>query len=63
MLDSSKFHAIIRPLIIELLDGCRSWIVVMAALGTVDMLLNLINFIQMSDPRLQYGLVIGESSS
>ena len=35
----------------------------MAALGTVDMLLNLINFIQMSDPRLQYGLVIGESTS
>lgn len=37
----------------------RSWVAVMFVLGTVDMALNLVNFIQTSSPDLSYGLVIG----
>ena len=37
----------------------RSWVAAMFILGTVDVILNLVNFVQMSSPDLNYGLVIG----
>ena len=37
----------------------RTWVVTMFILGTLDVILNLVNFVQMSSDELNYGLVIG----
>lgn len=44
------------------LNTRRTWVAVMFALGTVDVVLNIVNFIQMSSDDLNYGLVIGPPS-
>ena len=37
----------------------RTWVAVMFVLGTLDVVLNLVNFVQMSSDELNYVLVIG----
>jgi len=37
----------------------RSWVAVMFVIGTVDVVLNLVNYVQLSADELNYGLVIG----
>lgn len=44
------------------LNSRRSWIAGMFLLGTADAMLNLTNFVYLSDDRLNYGLVIGPPS-
>ena len=48
--------------IISKFHNRRSWVVVMFLLGTADMLMNLTNFVVLSDEGLSYGLVIGPPS-
>src|SRR6218665_496692 len=48
--------------IVSKLHKRRSWVVVMFLLGTADMMMNLTNFVQLSDEGLSYGLVIGPPS-
>jgi len=37
----------------------RTWVVTMFMLGSLDVMLNLVNFVQLSSDELNYGLVIG----
>ena len=40
----------------------RTWVATMFVLGTLDVTLNLVNFVQLSSDELNYGLVIGPPS-
>ena len=37
----------------------RTWVTAMFVLGSLDVVLNLVNFVQLSSDELNYGLVIG----
>ena len=37
----------------------RTWVAIMFILGTLDVVMNLVNFVQLSSDELNYGLVIG----
>jgi len=45
--------------VVAKLRNQRTWVATMFCLGTLDVILNLVNFVQLSSDELNYGLVIG----
>ena len=58
----NRYRNSIKKITSKVVKADKTWVGCMIGMSTIDILLNLANFVQMSDSDLEYGLVIGPPS-